>query len=46
MREKACGCHFMGYSFQLAANIVYVHHPIQDSTYHSFVTQLVEHWLG
>ena len=35
VREKTCCCHYMDYSFQLAArSLLYAPFHIQDSTYH------------
>ena len=31
--ETRC-CHYMDYSFRLAARFFYIHHPTYDSTYH------------
>ena len=39
-------CRHMGYSFRLTARVLlYVPSHRQDSTYHSFVTPVVVHWL-
>ena len=36
----------MGYSFRLAANFFYMHHPTDKITHSTaFVTPVVEHWL-
>ena len=44
-KEKSCCRHFVGYSFQLAArNLLYALSHGQNSTYHDFVTPVVEHW--
>ena len=44
-REETHSCH-IGYSFRLAARVLYIHHPT-DRIIHitAFVTPVVEHWL-
>ena len=45
MREET-RCHHMGYSFRLTARVLlYAPSHRQDSTYQSFVSPVVEHWL-
>ena len=46
-RKETCCCHYMGYSFQLAArNLLYAPFHRQNSTYHiAFVISVVEHWM-
>ena len=44
--ERGNRCRHMGYSFRLAARVLlYAPSYRQDSTYHGFVTPVVEHWL-
>ena len=44
--RKETRCRHIGYSFQLAARVLlYAPSHRQDSTYHSLVTLVVEHWL-
>ena len=44
--RKETRCRHMGYSFRLAARVLlYAPSHRQDSTYHGFVTPVVEHWL-
>ena len=39
-------CRYMGYSFQLAARVLYMHHLTDRITHTTaFVTPVVEHWL-
>ena len=39
-------CHYMGYSFQLAARGLYMHHPTDRITHTmAFVIPILEHWL-
>ena len=39
-------CRHMGYSFRLAARVLYMHHPIDRIAYNTaFITSVVEHWL-
>ena len=39
-------CRHMGYSFLLAARVLYMHHPTDRKTHTmAFVTPVVEHWL-
>ena len=42
-REETCCCHYMGYSFQLTAMVLFLYR--QDTAYHAFVTPVMEHWL-
>ena len=45
MREETRCCN-MGYSFQLAARVHYIHDPTDRITHTTaFVTAVVEHWL-
>ena len=45
VREETC-CRHIGYSFWLTARVLlYAPSHTQDSTYHSFITPVVDHWL-
>ena len=45
-RGEACCYHYMGYSFRLAGRVlVYAPSHRQDSTYTTFITPILEHWL-
>ena len=44
--RKETRCRHIGYSYQLTARVLlYAPSHRQDSTYHGFVTPVVEHWL-
>ena len=44
--RKEIHCHHIGYSFRLTARVLlYAPSHRQNSTYHTFVTPVVEHWL-
>ena len=45
-RHNTHGCHFMGYSFSLAARYLLYAPYTHNSITTSFVTPVVEHWLG
>ena len=45
VRKETCRRH-IGYSFRLTARVLlYAPSHRQDSTYHAFVTPVVEHWV-
>ena len=45
VRKKTC-CRHIGYSFRLAARVLYMNHPTDRITHTTaFVTPVVEHWL-
>ena len=42
--ERGNPCRHMGYSFRLAARVLYMQHPT-DRIKHTFVAPVVEHWI-
>ena len=43
-KETRC-CHYMGYSFQLTARVLFLYAPYHRKDITVFVTPVVEHWL-